>query len=518
MEKTPFVGLTVLGPEDSLNADNSAFVTRDRDAIDSGLKIGIKTHRHDGSAGLSNPAIAPSGLIIGSGGSIPAGISITLGYSIQDSSGGETLISPTAILTTPSPITVPSTAPTATASYLAGELDVDTFTYAATWIDGDGGETPIGPSVTVTRDPGFANAEVELVGLTTGMAEAGAVAWRLYRARAGGEYVRLAEGATDTYTDDGSDAAECDLHPPTFNTNTTGGTNQLQFMIPASFGAGTGSAQSINLYASQAGDFAEACLLAQVPVGSAGAKPIFASLELLDAQPPDVNRSYGGANKIDPDTELIDWHWKRPVTGSAALSSGAVGDVKLTEDRGILFAVLGSAGAATAKDWTPIGTMTIQGSAVSLPGINTIEFPEAIVTGSGVGKAVVKGLKGASGSNGAEGLQGQFFWTYETNHTMSSAPASGRFKMNSENPGAVTQISFNHKDGYGAKEKAMLQALASGKYLVIRKRSAPGSNVIFKITSGPTEIGGESQRFEVEFKEENSGSWSGEADAAVSIL
>jgi hypothetical protein len=328
MEKTPFIGLTILEPDESIYADNSAFISRDRREIDRALHIGVKTHRHDGLPGLSNPAVAPSGLVIPSGGTIPAGISLTLGYTLEDAFGGETLISPSTLVTTPIPLDSPQTAPTAVLDTTAGTLDVDTFTYAVTWSDGEGGETPLGPSTTISRDPGFANARIKLSGLNVGMAEAGAVEWRLYRARSGGTYVLLTTGTGATFNDDGSVAAQCDVNPPTFNVNTTGSINQLQFSIPT--GSAIGQATWINLYASQAGDFAESCLLAQVPVGSAGASLIFPSLELLDAQPPDVNRSYGGANKIDPDTELLEWPWLRPVAKFADLPAEAEhGDVRL---------------------------------------------------------------------------------------------------------------------------------------------------------------------------------------------
>jgi hypothetical protein len=340
MEKTPFAGLSVLEPDESIYADNSAFVSRDRIEIDRGIQIGVKTHRHDGTAGLSNPLVAPSGLVVGSGGTIPAGISLTLGYTLEDGQGGETQLSPTFLVTTPSPFDSPASAPVAVVDNTEGELDVDTFTYAVTWSDGEGGETPIGPSVTVNREPGFANSQVKLSGLNVGMAEAGAPSWRLYRARAGGEFVLLATGSGSTFTDDGTTAAQCDVHPPTSNVNTTGGVNQLEFIIPGSGAVGS-AATWINLYASQAGDFAESCLLAQVPIGSAGATALFSSLELLDWQPPDVNRSYGGANKIDPDLELIDWHWKRPVQKVADLpdeSEGTEeGDVRVVIEKGAAF-------------------------------------------------------------------------------------------------------------------------------------------------------------------------------------
>lgn len=418
MEKTTFAGLSVLGPDDSLTADNSAFITRDRWEIDRGLQIGINTHRHDAASGLSNPTPVPSGQVVASGGAIPAGISLTLGYTLEDGSGGETELSPTVLVTTPSPLNVPAAAPTAAVSYVAGELDADTFAYAVTWIDGEGGETPVGPSVTATRDTGFANAQVELSGLNAGMVEAGAAAWRLYRARSGGEYVRLTEGTGAAYTDDGSVEPLCDAHPPTPNSNTTNDVSTLLFTLPGSAAIGQVSTW-INLYASQAGDFAESCLLAQVPMGSAGHTLAFDSLDLLDAQPPDVNRSYDGAHQIDPDTELLDWHWKRPVSGSALLGSGAQGDVRLTKDKGLLYAVLGSAGAKAAPEWTAIGSggvggsggvaLTVRGSAVGSiqSAVATIEFPDATVTGSGAGKAVVTGLKGATGATGSAGAKGE---------------------------------------------------------------------------------------------------------------
>ena len=82
MRKTTFAGLTALGPEDSIFTDGAAFTTRDRDEIDRGLKIGIKTHRHTGLPGLSDPTLAPSASIIASGGTIESGLTVTVGYTL----------------------------------------------------------------------------------------------------------------------------------------------------------------------------------------------------------------------------------------------------------------------------------------------------------------------------------------------------------------------------------------------------------------------------------------------------
>lgn len=372
MEKTPFIGLTILEPGESIYADNSAFISRDRREIDRGLHIGIKTHRHDGTAGLANPLAPPSGLVVGSGGTIGAGLSLTLGYTLEDASGGETLLSPTTLVTTPGQMEAPQVAPTALVKYTEGTLDTDTFTYAITWDDGEGGETPMGPSVTITRDPGFANGQIELNGLAVGMAEAGAVGWRLYRARSGGNYVFLAEGATEKFVDDGTSVAQCDVHPPSFNVNTTGAINQLQYTLPSEEDdPEIAKATWLNLYCSLSGDFNESSLLLQVPVGSAGAEFMFTSLEFLDAQPPDVNRSYGGANKIDPDQELIDWHWKRPVVAFADLPTkeeGAEdGDVRAVKEEALLYTY-----KEETEEWIPLqgqaATLTAEGMGVIVSG------------------------------------------------------------------------------------------------------------------------------------------------------
>ena len=312
-KKTIFAGLQVLAADESLSTDNAAFTSRDREEIDRGLNIGIKTHRHDAAAGLLDPVATPSGAIIASGGTIAGGLGISLGYTLEDLDGGETLLSPVELVTTPGPLEIPIVAPTGEFSSAAGTLTIDTYSYALTYTDGEGGETPVGPSVTIDRPPGFANGQIKLAGLDAGLAEAEATGWRLYRARGGNPYVLLTTGelGESTFTDDGAVEPDCDTHPPTDNINTTNQINQLKITIPTD-GIIT-DATFINFYASLTGEFGESSLLEQYPVSSAGDSDIFGSLEFSAQQPPDVNRSYGGAPQIDPDTELIDFHWKRPV-------------------------------------------------------------------------------------------------------------------------------------------------------------------------------------------------------------
>ncbi len=407
MRKTLFAGLTVLGPEDSIFADGAAFTTRDRDEIDRGIKIGAKTHRHTGLPGLSDPTKAASASVIASGGTIDSGTTITVGYTLEDGEGGETRISPLSIVSTPTPLDVPLNAPEAEADYTGGSLLTDNYTYGITYLDGDGGETPLGPVVLVNRDPGFPNAQIKLKGLTTGLEAAGATGYRLYRARGGGEFAFLKEGtpSEDTFTDDGSVSPVCDDHPPTDNLNNTNKVSTLQVKLPTGLASG---ATFINLYATITGSFAESSLLAQYPLASAGASPTFAALEFLDSQPPDVNRSYGGAHMIDPDTELLDWHWKRPVAASGALGSGGLGDVRLVENTGELFAVLlPLASAAGPSQWTKIGSAGIKVQSDLGPAVvsNTIQQSfigsgnvKINVTDEGGGKArvTITGLGGTS--------------------------------------------------------------------------------------------------------------------------
>lgn len=353
MQKTQFAGLTELAPDESLIADNGAFVGKDRETIDRLLKLGAKTHRHTGLSGLGNPAGSPSASVIASGGTIPGDIGLAIGYTLQDGDQGETEISPTVAVSTPAPLQPPIVAPAAVIDYTAGSLTVDTYYYGITYIDGEGGETPLGPvSDGTDRAPGYANARVLLSGLTNGMATASATGWRLYRARGGGDFAYLASGAVNTYTDDGSVAPICDDNPPPDDfENTTNSINSLVVYIPDS--PQIRQASFINLYASESGDFSGAVFLEQFPVGSAGKTALFRQLDLQDDQPPAVNLSIGGPAQIDPDTELLNWPWKRPASARAALGSGVKGDVKLVEDEGVLYAVL-SASAASSAGWTAL--------------------------------------------------------------------------------------------------------------------------------------------------------------------
>lgn len=336
MRKTIFAGLTILEAGESLSTDSGAFTGRDREIIDRLLHVGAKTHRHTEDAGLVNP---PSGLgasIIASAGTIGADLDISVGYTLEDVSGGETMLSPVVTVSTGPPLPGPQAAASAAADYTAGGLLVNTYFYAATFTDGEGGETPLGPSVSVERQPGFASGRVLVSNLTFGLEEAGAGGWRLYRATGGGTYGLIATGGPgdDTFIDDGTNSVDCDINPPPGESNTTVGINTLLVQLPGS--GATASASFINVYATITGDFGGGSLLGSYPVASAGFNVVYSTLELGELTPPDTNLSIGGAHKIDPDQELLDWHWRRPVETQAELPlDDDLGDVRIARDTGV---------------------------------------------------------------------------------------------------------------------------------------------------------------------------------------
>lgn len=333
MKLSLFSGLTILAAGESLATNNGAFTGRDRETIDRLLEVGAKTHRHNGNPGLLNPEEGPEAAILASAGTIGPDLAISVGYTFEDDQGGETMLSPATVVSTPAALAGPQFVPSGVADYSGGSLMVNTYFYAITYTDGEGGETPIGPAVTVERQPGFASGQANLSQLSFNMEAVGAVGWRLYRATGGGTYNLLATGdaSEDTFTDDGTHSLDCDTHPPTADSNTTNGSNTLEVTLPsATQGA------FVNVYASITGDFNGGAFLGQYPVASAGATVSYPALNFLPISPPPVNLAIGGAHKIDPDTELIDWHWKRPVAVFADLPTeeeGAEdGDVRIVLD------------------------------------------------------------------------------------------------------------------------------------------------------------------------------------------
>lgn len=402
MKKSLFAGLSILEPGEPLSDESGAFTGGDREVIDRLLEVGAKTHRHNGASGVATPSVAPAISLVASGGTIPASTTISVGYTLEDGLRGETMLSPSSAISTPGAIQAPPAAPVAVVSTASGNLMVNTYYYALTFTDGEGGETPLGAAVAAQRQPGFPLSQVELSGLTNGLVAAGAKGWRLYRAVGGAAYNLLATGGvgTTTFIDDGTHSLDCSTHPLAGSENTTTGVSQLKVTLPS---VSDSNVAFINVYASITGDFSGGSLLGRFPVASAGKVAFFAALSLEAQSPPPVNRSIGGAHLIDPDTELLEWHWKRPVLASAALGSGALGDVRMVESTGALYGVLSPlASAANPSQWTKLASATGTGLSVLLASGSAV----APIEGSGITKLE---LIGSGGINIAGSVAGGTF-------------------------------------------------------------------------------------------------------------
>lgn len=422
MDRTPFAGLTRLSPADSLSTDGASFQSRNPSLTDRLLEIGAVTHRHDAHAALANPTAEPSGSVVSTGGTIPSDLAVYLGYTLRDDDAGETALSDVAVVSTGSPVDPPSSGPVGEIDYGGGALLADTYYYAITLLDGAGGQTPLSPWVAVEREPGYASGQVNLSGLTADFGS-GAVAWRLFRARGGTEFDLLVEGDTDTFTDDGSYMADCSVQPPGESNNSTNSSNSIYVTVPS--GGIMDDASSFRLYASLDGGFLSGSLIGEYPAASAGIPILLEALNVSFDRPPTVSTCVPGASLIDPDTDLLDWHWKRPVAASGALGSGSMGDVRLSNGDGTLYAVLRAEGASAATHWTALGSAGIGvgegGSGLvfaSAVGGNTVLEPNALVfEGSGgttvevdddggIAHVTITSIPGSPGAPGADGAPG----------------------------------------------------------------------------------------------------------------
>lgn len=351
MRKTEFAGLTRIERNDNPSTDGAAFYDKDRAVIDHYLEIGAVSHRHDAHAALVNPSSSATASAQTQGGSIGASVSVHVGYTAIDADGGETVLSPITTVTTPAPMDGPLTAPSAVADYTAGMLLAGSYYYEITLTDGQGGETTPSPWASVDIAPGNASGRVLLSNLTADFAQNGAVAWRLYRSKSGGPFHFIASGAGTTFTDDGTKCAACDTQPPTVST--TRATNRIVVTVPPL----PSGAVSFNVYGSRDGSFANPAVLSGPhPVASAGAALTYTQLAFLDGSPPDVSTAVRGAAKINAETDLVNLHWLAPVTASAGLPSGAVGDARLVLDTGRRWSVLGpGTGLPGGAGWTGEG-------------------------------------------------------------------------------------------------------------------------------------------------------------------
>lgn len=341
MLKTSFAGLTVLEAGESLALDGYSFQSLNPLIIDRLLKLGARTHRHDEHAGLVNPADVPT-LELVSDGTLPPDADISLGYTLVDSQGGETLMAPVAQVTTSPALEAPDVAPLWDVSAVGGHIVAGTYVYVLTLTDPNG-ETTAGPSFFVNVDPGTDTNMVTISGLTDIVDSVdGATGWRLYKSGATGQphFLAAGGGSLDYVEDDGLLCADCNVTPP--QTNTTSVAQGVEFTVPATVTNAQTGVVGYRVYASIGGAFESPSFVEQR--ADFGTVILYRQIVVEPGAPPDVNTSYDGAQKIDPDTEIVDWHWKRPVADEAALPPAAEeGDVRVTLDNGEFWVFRGAA-------------------------------------------------------------------------------------------------------------------------------------------------------------------------------
>lgn len=389
MARTPFAGLEALLPGESLSQDGYAFQAENPYLTDRLLKIGALLHRHDEAVPMANPVLAPSVSVPLVGGSLPAGTPIYITYTLLDGEGGETLPVDPVVITTEGGFDPPIVAPIAVLDVSAGALLADTWSYAVTVTDGAGGETIISPPAVVINPPGNPLAQAQISGLSAAVASANVAGapgagWRLWRQQGGGPWYLIATGpaATDVFTDDAV-IGDCTIAPPTqMNTQ---GTNCVTVDVPKVGQPPT--AVNYAIYGSFDGSFISPCRLGLYPVSDLGNVHTYPDLTSADGAPPSISSCIGGAEKIDPDTELL-FGFKSPVNTKLALPAGVRGDARITLNDNHLWLVLGLT-AVDHNDWTDItGLIANQGLTVTGTGVPhqvwTDQDHEDFTTGEGV--------------------------------------------------------------------------------------------------------------------------------------
>lgn len=338
-ERTPFAGLLRLAPTDTLAEDNFAFQDENPRLIDAFLKIAALTHRHDGHPALAHkaPPLDPVLAAGTSGGTIPADTSVTVGYTLLDVDGGETVLNDNlGLITTASGLADPETPPNlAITGGTGGSLLADTYYYAVSVQDAFGGETAITPLASIILPPGSASKSIDIGGLDAIVTESGGTRWRLWRRKGSGNWTRQASGTDSIVTDDGTLCPDCTEDPPLDN-NSTNSVNTLQVTVP---GSQPLAAVRFRIYASLDGTFTSPCLLGDYPIADAGVVKTFTALAFEDGAPPSSPTAVPGAHLIDPATEIDGLAWRQSVADIAHLPGEA--------DDGWVILVRDSDGAGT---------------------------------------------------------------------------------------------------------------------------------------------------------------------------
>lgn len=163
-------------------------------------------------------------------------------------------------------------------------------------------------------------------------------------------------------------------------------------------------------------------------------------------------------------------YWQNPVAASGALSSGVLGDVRMVEQTGTFYGVLG-ASATVASGWTLLGS-----GAIGLTG------PQ--------GASGASGAIGLTGPQGVEGRWSDIHYKFSTN--IEATNSSEHIKFNNATVASSTKLYISRKDADADLLKAFLTSWAQNGLILIRKIGGAETFALLKITGNPvSQEGGE---------------------------
>jgi hypothetical protein len=409
MKKTS-LGLTRLAPGESLSTDNYSFQDLNPRIIDQLLRYAALLHRHDAHVALQSPIAAPFVTLDATGGSIPSDTDIYVGYTLTDQWGGETdLVTDPVLVSTQPGLSTPIGGPEADLDHVKGSLLAGTYTYAITATDGLGGQTPLGPTTTITIPTGFANSEIVVSGMDALADDVGGTGYRLWRRVNGGTWGLISDGATAEITDDGTLCVDCTVVPPT-TVGRTLGTSRLHVAVPHS--TNNDSAQSFSIYGSTDGTFSNPALLGTYPIAALAADQVYDSLAFADGAPPEDTLALPGASQVDALTDIIHLPIKPSVAQASNLPSTGNDDGDL---RVVRFDNSLHVWSATDSTWHAVGGggtggagPIIQDEQSPLPLRDTLDFQGPGVTVTDGGASTIVTIPGGS-SGGLPARQRQVF-------------------------------------------------------------------------------------------------------------
>jgi len=369
MAESVYYGLQKLAASESLPTNDYKFSWSNVDAIDR-ILYKINIFLFDQAHPIGNPVTGPTLSTEGSGGSIPAAVTLSYKYTYVDPYGNETAASPGTTISTPAPISPPNPP---TISYRATELDdtpsgtlsFGTYFYVMSAYVGTNIRETSASSPAFVSIPGEVMANAITLGFPS--LPAGATGFVIYK-RGPGQSVYYYLDSVDMYTatpqteyvDNGSVSQNITRTPAI--ANTTNAVNAVTITLPV---AAAPPGYTWKIYRSYSGNY-DSSLLYWVTEETATGSGVIRSTYLdvgtatTIGQPPTRNLIFGdlrsnlagGAQVIDVN-EMTDDPLIVPWSVVTAGASTVVGE-------GTFYRLLGAPGVGTAQQAYITRTVALQ--------------------------------------------------------------------------------------------------------------------------------------------------------------